>query len=180
MRHKVYSSSLAFSFLAIALTCLTVSVMLIPAPAAASVIIPGSIGDFVWNDLNRDGIQNAGESGISGVGVNLSDATNNFIASTTTDANGNYLFSGIVGSGAFHVQFILPTGYVFSPQYQGGDPAKDSNVYPSGLTDLINLAAGEQNRTIDAGMHVAPLPGSMLLLGSGLLLAMGLRRKIAK
>jgi hypothetical protein len=33
-----------------------------------------SLGDFVWIDLNGNGIQNAGEPGLNGVTVNLLDA----------------------------------------------------------------------------------------------------------
>ena len=31
----------------------------------------GSIGDFVWNDLNGNGIQDSGEPGIQGVTLSL-------------------------------------------------------------------------------------------------------------
>ncbi|MBK9463111.1 MAG: carboxypeptidase regulatory-like domain-containing protein [Sphingobacteriales bacterium] len=55
----------------------------------------GSIGDYVWNDLNGDGVQDAGETGISGVTVTLSpDGTT---TTTTTDANGNYSFDNLPG-----------------------------------------------------------------------------------
>ncbi len=47
----------------------------------------GSVGDFVWNDLNKDGVQDAGEPGIAGVTVRLVNATTNtVVATTTTDA----------------------------------------------------------------------------------------------
>jgi len=42
-------------------------------------------GDYVWNDTNADGIQDAGESGIS-VSVNLLDSTGtNILQTTSTD-----------------------------------------------------------------------------------------------
>jgi hypothetical protein len=50
------------------------------------------IGDFVWNDLNKNGIQDAGEPGIAGAQVVLTGAAN---TTTTTNANGSYLFSGL-------------------------------------------------------------------------------------
>ena len=53
----------------------------------------GEIGDFVWNDLNGNGIQDAGEPGIPNVTVQLFNCGGTVpIAITTTDANGNYLF----------------------------------------------------------------------------------------
>ena len=43
---------------------------------------PGAIGDYVWNDLNHNGIQDAGEPPVGGVGVELHDATGATIATT--------------------------------------------------------------------------------------------------
>ncbi len=45
----------------------------------------GAIGDFVWQDLNRNGIQNAGEPGVSGVKVSLL-AADTLILSISEDA----------------------------------------------------------------------------------------------
>lgn len=39
--------------------------------------VPASIGDFVWNDLNNNGIQDEGEPGIDGVTVKLMDKDGN-------------------------------------------------------------------------------------------------------
>ena len=55
----------------------------------------GSIGDRVWNDADGDGVQDVGEGGIAGVTVQLRDGSGNLIATATTDANGNYTFSGL-------------------------------------------------------------------------------------
>ena len=58
----------------------------------------GEIGDTVFEDTDNNGIQDAGEPGIPGVTVNLSctllDGTV-LTDSQVTDANGNYLFTGI-------------------------------------------------------------------------------------
>jgi hypothetical protein len=64
----------------------------------------GAIGDTVFEDTNGNGIQDAGEPGISGVTVTLNDpgtdgvcgtADDLFIASDVTDTNGNYLFTDL-------------------------------------------------------------------------------------
>jgi hypothetical protein len=44
------------------------------------------LGNFVWLDFDGDGIQDAGESGIQGVDLNLIDVNGNVRASTTTTA----------------------------------------------------------------------------------------------
>lgn len=48
------------------------------ADAGFSVVPLGSIGDYVWNDLNDDGIQNDGNTGMANVGLKLlnSDGVN--------------------------------------------------------------------------------------------------------
>jgi len=79
-----------------------------------------SIGDYVWEDANMDGIQDDGESGISGVTVNLYDGANNFVGSTTTDATGYYLFDNLV-PGDYFVEFKKPEGYAFSPKDNPAD-----------------------------------------------------------
>ena len=54
----------------------------------------GEIGDRVWFDRNADGVQNPIETGIANVTVTL-DGDFGFLATTTTDGNGNYLFSNL-------------------------------------------------------------------------------------
>jgi hypothetical protein len=57
---------------------------------------PASLGDFVWDDLNADGIQDLGEPGIEGVTVTVNLLTNGtIVASTTTDVNGAYAFTNL-------------------------------------------------------------------------------------
>jgi SdrD B-like domain/Putative Ig domain len=111
----------------------------------------GSIGDFVWNDTNHNGIQDAGEAGKAGVTVNLLDGFGNWQASTATDGTGHYRFSGLA-AGNYRVRFILPAGYQFSPQHQGGDPTLDSDPDASGTTDVFNLATNQSRTDIDAGL----------------------------
>lgn len=53
---------------------------------------PIEIGNLVWKDTDADGVQDADEVGISGVNVELLKA-GTVIATATTDANGNYIFS---------------------------------------------------------------------------------------
>lgn len=54
-----------------------------------------SVGQRVWEDWNDNGVQEAGEPGIGGVVVQLFDSQNRLVASTTTDATGNYHFTGL-------------------------------------------------------------------------------------
>jgi len=119
----------------------------------AGLYQPASLGDYVWYDENRDGIQNDGDTGVEGVIVNLFDCTNNLLGTTTTDVDGYYLFDHLV-PGCYVVQFVKPEGLEFSPQNQGTDDALDSDAYPSGATDPITLESGENDLSWDAGLVI--------------------------
>lgn len=56
-------------------------------------LAPLEIGNFVWEDTNGNGEQDACEQGLAGVTVELYDDSNNFLSSAVTDANGHYVFS---------------------------------------------------------------------------------------
>ncbi|MFT5121991.1 MAG: hypothetical protein ACI9TH_000099 [Kiritimatiellia bacterium] len=60
------------------------------ATCSVSVSDYGRLGDFVWQD--RNGIQEAGESGIGAVTVNLLDSAKNILDTTITSTNGLYEF----------------------------------------------------------------------------------------
>ncbi|MGA7719790.1 MAG: SdrD B-like domain-containing protein [Ignavibacteriaceae bacterium] len=129
---------------------LTVDCGIYPTPPAL-----GSIGDFVWNDANHNGIQDAGEAGIANVTVNLFTTSGSLISTTTTNSNGKYLFSNL-SAGSYYVQFVIPTGYTLSPSLQGSDTTIDSNPNSAGETATIYLTAGQNNLTIDCGMYLTP------------------------
>jgi len=103
----------------------------------------GSIGDFVWNDLDKDGIQDANEPGLSGVTVKLSSG-----ATTTTNASGYYSFSNL-SAGTYTVTVSnTPVGYVASPSNVGANRAVDSDG--SGVAVVV---AGAPNTTVDFGFY---------------------------
>lgn len=57
-------------------------------------VLLANIGDFVWLDLNGDGVQDANEPGLADVVVELT-LPNNTVITTTTGPNGNYNFSDL-------------------------------------------------------------------------------------
>ena len=116
---------------------------------------PASIGDFVWNDLNVNGIQDSGEIGISGVTVKLFNSAGTEIATTVTDNNGKYAFTNLV-PGDYYVEFTAPTGYKVSPQDQGNNDSNDSDINPAtGRTPVTTLISGENDVIWDAGLYYA-------------------------
>lgn len=124
-----------------------------------------SIGDYVWLDVNEDGIQDGNEIGYSGATVRLYDCTEVLIATTLTDADGYYLFDDLI-PGDYHVEFVLPEGYVFSPQDQGGDDALDSDAdMTTGVAICTTLDPGEHDPTWDAGIYLPVWRGCSLTIG---------------
>lgn len=119
-------------------------------------VIGALLGDFVWEDLDKDGIQDPGEPGIPGVTVNLYDGAGNLIAATVTDSTGFYGFANRP-AGSYQLEFIPPYGFVFSPQDQGGNDAKDSDANPlTGRTVVFTMASGVPDLTRDAGLYHQP------------------------
>ncbi len=127
------------------------------ATATATPVVPASIGDRVWEDLNANGIQDFGEPGFAGAAIALLDDQGIQVDFTTTDGTGAYSFS--VPAGTYRISFITPDGYVFGPQNQGTDPALDSDADPeTGRTVLFTVAAGQTDDSRDAGLIVVPPP----------------------
>ena len=115
--------------------------------------LPGAIGDFVWDDLNADGIQDVGEPGIRNVLVRLLNQSGSVIRTTLTDVNGYYLFSNL-NPGIYSVQFVSPGGYFPTLDNRGVDDARDSDANPlTGVTGQYTLAPGQVILTVDAGFY---------------------------
>lgn len=83
-------------------------------------IAPIQIGNVVWADTDGDGIHDPGESGIEGVNIQLYDAAGTVIATTTTDANGNYFFDSETHNLNFFASyFIAIDGTNYDPNNGG-------------------------------------------------------------
>jgi len=131
----------------------------------------GSIGNFVWLDLDADGIQDAGEPGFAGVSVQLfNDGTDGIpgntddvlVATTTTGGGGTYSFNGL-GADNYIVVVVLPSGFSFSPKDVGADDTIDSDVdQASGRSDVIALGASDNPTTYDAGIFLGATVGDLV------------------
>ncbi len=145
---------------------------------------PIEIGNRVWADLDRNGQQGASEPGLGGVVVELyqPDGTT-LIATDTTDADGNYVFSSATGTNRGDAKYGLTAltpmtdGYVIKiPASQSPlsefktttatapaiapdttDTDSDSNgtvVSVNGATATFNTGiAGTNDHTIDFGFY---------------------------
>ncbi|WP_165440603.1 SdrD B-like domain-containing protein [Rubripirellula amarantea] len=113
------------------------------------------IGNFVWNDTDRDGKQDDDEVGIDGVTVNLLNEAGQVLQTTVSSGGGAYGFSGLE-AGNYYVEFQSPDDFTFSPQGRGDHADHGSDADPStGKTSLIQLDAHEVNHTVDAGLYAS-------------------------
>jgi uncharacterized repeat protein (TIGR01451 family) len=119
----------------------------------------GAVGDTVFNDLNGNGVQDPGESGIGGVTVGLySDANGNgivdgadaVIRTLVADANGNYLFAGIANGDYIVSVGTPPAGFTFT--------GSDSDGGTAGQQLAATVTAGGADLDADFGYQVTSNP----------------------
>jgi hypothetical protein len=132
-------------------------------PIASGKAAPQTaLGGRVWGDGDHDGIMNAGEAGVKGVKVALTNSSGDLIATQTTGADGRYEFVNIDPTSdpeQYHITFApasLPGGMQFTTQYSSTGPAEhsiESTADPkTGATPEITLARGQQDLTWNAGL----------------------------
>jgi len=111
-----------------------------------------SVGNFVWNDLNRNGLQDDGEPGIPGVIVTLRGPSGDPTGVDITDSYGYYEFPNRCNI-TFSVEVAIPSGYAATaPCSTDQTTPNDSNCSPT----IVNLTSN--NDTIDFGF-VVPATG---------------------
>jgi len=97
----------------------------------------------VFRDSNRDGTQLPGDQGIAAVTVTLQNSAHSVVATTTTAADGSYLFAGVAAGNYFVVE-TQPTGYGSS----ASSPDTVAVVVPAGgaataqFADTLSTLAG--------------------------------------
>ena len=116
----------------------------------AGVWRPSGLGDYVWEDVNHNGVQDAGEPPISGVMVSLRTPTTTL--TTTTSITGYYAFTGLLPLTAYTVTFSAPAGYVWTEQVGGMNTPDNSDVDVNGRVTGIVLGPGEHNPNVDVGV----------------------------
>ncbi len=106
-----------------------------------------AVGDYVWIDSNRDGIQDEDEAPLEGVTVVLLDGEGEELDRTTTDENGRYIFDELP-EGVYQIRFELTEQqseiYEFTSQNSDEDSTGDSDAdTTNGLT--IRFRLGDDN-----------------------------------
>ncbi len=104
-----------------------------------------AVGDVVWRDDNRSGVQDAGESPASRISVQLLSVEGEIVASTVSSPSGRYVFDNLQ-AGTYSVRFAgVPEEFRLTPAGAGGLRASDSDPDYSGATPPFTLGVGEPN-----------------------------------
>lgn len=133
--------------------------------AAETVHAQGAtLGDFVWFDLDQDGIQDSNEihrqaqggaTGVPGLFIILYHADSGApLATTRSDGNGHYRFTNVL-AGRYWMEFTAPPGYTFTAANQGDDSFDSDAVrVTTGVARSapITVTPGVDHAAIDVGL----------------------------
>ena len=100
-----------------------------------------SIKDRIWFDANGNGLVDSGESGIALVTVDLLDASLNTVATATTDVNGYFTFSGVIGGGADYTTRVTDTNAKLANYFGTTNSATTGSKQVVNLTGNIDYSA---------------------------------------
>ena len=128
---------------------------------------PASVGDYVWFDANKDGLQDSDEPALPGITATIVDASGNPVvdasgrpvSAVTTGADGKYTFENLL-PGDYKVSFAAPAGYEATVSEAGADRALDSN----GAEASVTLVQGQTDDTIDFGAVGTGVIGDQLFV----------------
>ena len=125
------------------------------------------IGNFVWNDVNENGLQDAGENPITGLTLELLDDQCNVVQTQTTDPAGNYLFKNVNPGTQYYISIpssnfdsnsdhvtVNSNEYAFTTHANGfnlynSDVDLSGNVCPQ---NIIAIQSDYTDHTLDIGL----------------------------
>jgi len=118
------------------------------------LVRPVTLGNLVWRDRNKNGIQDENEEGISGVAIKATwfgpdgvlGGSDDFEFTTTSSSNGEWQVTG--PAGRYRIEFLAPNGYTVTIPDVGIDSG-DSDQ--NGISESLN--AGDSNFSFDFGFY---------------------------
>ncbi len=134
---------------------------------ATRVLASGLIGDTVWFDDDKDGIEDAGEKGVAGVTITLTNNDTNAVSTQVTNADGKYLFAAL-DPGNYTVRINTATTPEMTVLTTVGSFTIDLGLDEQYLTADFGIAAGLPATGME--IHQFALVGALLLLTGAALL----------
>ena len=148
------------------LTCALIIFVFLILAVTSNTSGAASVGDFVWQDTNGNGMQDQGEPGIGGVTLNLLNRSGQFLSETITNEFGEYKFDGLV-AGTYIVTIHATKSIFNGPLYgmvpsprDAGDDRYDSDIYTKGWwnTPGFKVEENEYVDNVDFGFYDPPVP----------------------
>lgn len=115
----------------------------------------GRLGDYAWLDLDKDGMQDAGEPGIPGIVISLYQY-GSLSEEATTDAYGRYLFTSLF-PGSYILQVTMP-------------PELQPTIRQSGFPLVASILAPSDSQTVQVDGVIVPSGGRNLNADLGFVL----------
>jgi len=114
------------------------------------VVFLSKIGDFIWEDEDGDGIQDATEVGVPDVVINLYNCLGDSITSIVTDEEGRWCAEDLP-YGEYEIVLEVPEPYSGTVSFNGND-IDDSNLNPE--TNIIECfdVNVPKDTTLDVGL----------------------------
>ena len=117
--------------------------------------LAGTISGVKFNDVNGNGVRDAGEPGLPGVEIHLTNASGT-VTTTTSDAAGAFSFTGLA-AGTYTLGEVVPNGFTQTAPAAPGT----YTVTLSGAQTAPNFLFG--NRAVIAGSDTASISGRKIL-----------------
>ena len=111
------------------------------------------IGDFVWLDLNRDGIQNDNETGLSDIKIELYHQDKK-LAETISDEYGHYEFKGLKPD-IYKLKFIIKEGWAITKK-DSGQNSQDLFDSDADAKGIIRVRQDKDQNAYDVGLYLKP------------------------
>jgi hypothetical protein len=119
-----------------------------------------SVGDYVWMDINSNGMREPDEPGVANVTVKAINSSGEVVAEAISDEEGRYMVD-YLQKDDYYLEVSLPFGMQLTEPKVGDDETMDSDVDGSngeGTTQMMSLSPGMHKPNIDIGILESVLP----------------------